>query len=298
MNIKDSLPKVANSDGRILIEGSSGTGKELLAREIHKNSKRFESNFVILDAVKINKLNFDEMLYGKIVDGNVYTGVLEKANLGTLFIDNINELPLDIQNKLLRVITDQRFKRVNDTTEIKVNFRLICSSSISLKNSVANGNFREDLYHRINVIYFHLPDLNQRSSDIPILANYFYKIFKGEKYDINKYILDFSPFYNYEWPGNVRELRNLVERLSIMGGSNIEKFKNIVYEYFIPTRINNNNINNNTDLTLKEARDNFEKQFLMTQLKKFDGNISKTAEAIGMERTALHRKLSLLNIKN
>ena len=299
LNIKDSLPKAANSDGRILIEGSSGTGKELLAREIHKNSKRFESNFVILDAMKINKINFDETLYGKIIDGNVYTGVLEKANQGTLFIDNINELSLDIQNKLLRVITDQRFKRVNDITETKVNFRLICSSSILLKNSVSNGNFREDLYHRINVIYFHLPDLNKRSSDIPILANYFYKIFKGEKYDISKYILDFSPFYNYEWPGNVRELRNLVERLSIMGGTNIEKFKNIVYEYFNPTKINNsNNNNNNTDLTLKEARDNFEKQFLMTQLKKFDGNISKTAEAIGMERTALHRKLSLLNIKN
>jgi two-component system nitrogen regulation response regulator NtrX len=109
LSIKDSLSKVANSDGRILIEGSSGTGKELLAREIHKNSKRFESNFVILDAMKINKINFDETLYGKIIDGNVYTGVLEKANLGTLFIDNINELPLDIQNKLLRVITDQRF---------------------------------------------------------------------------------------------------------------------------------------------------------------------------------------------
>lgn len=297
LDIKDNLLKVASSDGRILIEGSSGTGKELLAREIHKKSKRFVSNFVILDAMKINKINFDEILYGKIIDGNVYAGVLEKANQGTLFIDNINELPLDTQNKLLRVITDQRFKRVNDTIELKVNFRLICSSSVSLKHNVSNGNFREDLYHRINVIYFRLPDLNQRSSDIPILANYFYKKFKGEKYNIDKYILDFSPFYNYEWPGNVRELRNLVERLAIMGEANIEKFNNIVYEYFNPTA-NNNNIINNTELTLKEARDNFEKQFLMTQLKKFDGNISKTAEAIGMERTALHRKLSLLNIKN
>ena len=157
LKIKESIHKISISDGRILIEGPSGSGKELLARYIHRNSNRNKSNFVILDSSRINSGNFDENIFGILKNGEVAKGYLEKANNGTLFIDNVNDLPLDVQNKILRVITDQRFKRLNDTTDIKVNFRLIASSSINLKKEVSEGNFREDLFHRLNVIYLNLP---------------------------------------------------------------------------------------------------------------------------------------------
>ena len=174
MKIKESIHKISISDGRILIEGPSGSGKELLARYIHRNSNRNKSNFVILDSSRINSGNFDENIFGILKNGEVAKGYLEKANNGTLFIDNVNDLPLDVQNKILRVITDQRFKRLNDTTDIKVNFRLIASSSINLKKEVSEGNFREDLFHRLNVIYLNLPGLIDRLSDIPLLIEYFF----------------------------------------------------------------------------------------------------------------------------
>ena len=175
LKIKEEINKIANSDGRILIEGPSGSGKELLAREIHKSSKRSDFDFVILDSSRINSKNFEENIFGIIKEGTVIKGHLEKANNGTLFIDNINELPLDAQNKLLRVITDQRFKRLNDTLTVKSNFRVIASSSENLKQNTIDGSFREDLFHRLNVIYFYLPPLIERSTDIPLLINYFFK---------------------------------------------------------------------------------------------------------------------------
>jgi len=297
IKIKETLKKINNSDGRILIEGSSGTGKELVAREIHKNSNRSNNNFVILDSMKMNINNFEENIFGSVKSGKIFKGHLEKANNGTLFIDNVNELPLEVQTKLLRVVTDQRFKRINDDIDIKVNFRLICSSSINLNKEVLEGNFREDLFHRLNVIYIFIPQLKDRTSDIPLLIDYFFKKFKGDNLDFKDYIKNLDNFYSYDWPGNVRELRNLVERIAILADDNIEKTNKLVYEYFNPN-LNITNKPANTDLTLKEARDNFEREYLENQLKKFDGNVSKTAEAVGMERSALHRKLTSLNIKN
>ena len=190
LKIKESVNKISMSDGRILIEGPSGSGKELLAREIHRNSDRKKNNFVILDSSRINIDNFDENIFGTVKNGIVGKGHLEKANNGTLFIDNINDLPLDVQNKILRVITDQRFKRLNDTTDITVNFRLIASSSINLKKEVQKGNFREDLFHRLNVIYLILPALTDRLSDIPLLIEYFFSIFMGNEYNYKKHIKD------------------------------------------------------------------------------------------------------------
>ncbi len=297
LKIKETLKKINNSDGRILIEGSSGTGKELLAREIHKNSNRSNNNFVILDSMKMNLNNFEENIFGSVKSGKILKGHLEKANNGTLFIDNINELPLEVQTKLLRVVTDQRFKRINDDIDIKVNFRLICSSSVNLNKEVLEGNFREDLFHRLNVIYIFIPQLKNRTSDIPLLIDYFFKKFKGDNLDFKDYIKNLDNFYSYDWPGNVRELRNLVERIAILADDNIEKTNKLVYEYFNPNLYIQNKPAK-IDLTLKEARDNFEREYLENQLKKFDGNVSKTAEAVGMERSALHRKLTSLNIKN
>ena len=297
LKIKEEINKIANSDGRILIEGPSGSGKELLAREIHKSSKRSDFDFVILDSSRINSKNFEENIFGIIKEGTVIKGHLEKANNGTLFIDNINELPLDAQNKLLRVITDQRFKRLNDTLTVKSNFRVIASSSENLKQNTIDGSFREDLFHRLNVIYFYLPPLIERSSDIPLLINYFFKKFKGENYEYKNKIKNIDLFYDYNWPGNIRELRNLVERIVILGQDDVDKIEKLVYNYF-NSNLKVDKINSSkSDLTLKEARDNFEREYLIKQLKINDGNVSKTAKSVGMERSALHRKLSLLNIK-
>ena len=297
LKIKEEINKIANLDGRILIEGPSGSGKELLAREIHKSSKRSDFDFVILDSYRINSKNFEKNIFGIIKEGTVIKGHLEKANNGTLYIDNINELPLDAQNKLLRVITDQRFKRLNDTLTVKSNFRVIASSSENLKQNTIDGSFREDLFHRLNVIFFYLPPLIERSTDIPLLINYFFKKFKGENYDYKNKIKNIDLFYDYNWPGNIRELRNLVERIVILGQDDVDKIEKLVYNYF-NSNLKVDKINSSkSDLTLKEARDNFEREYLIKQLKINDGNVSKTAKSVGMERSALHRKLSLLNIK-
>ena len=297
LKIKEEINKIVNLDGRILIEGPSGSGKELLAREIHKSSKRSDFDFVILDSYRINSKNFEKNIFGIIKEGTVIKGHLEKANNGTLYIDNINELPLDAQNKLLRVITDQRFKRLNDTLTVKSNFRVIASSSENLKQNTIDGSFREDLFHRLNVIFFYLPPLIERSTDIPLLINYFFKKFKGENYDYKNKIKNIDLFYDYNWPGNIRELRNLVERIVILGQDNVDKIEKLVYNYF-NSNLKVDKINSSkSDLTLKEARDNFEREYLIKQLKINDGNVSKTAKSVGMERSALHRKLSLLNIK-
>ena len=297
LKIKEEINKIANSDGRILIEGPSGSGKELLAREIHKSSKRSDFDFVILDSSRINSKNFEENIFGIIKEGTVIKGHLEKANNGTLFIDNINELPLDAQNKLLRVITDQRFKRLNDTLTVKSNFRVIASSSENLKQNTIDGSFREDLFHRLNVIYFYLPPLIERSTDIPLLINYFFRKFKGGNYEYKNKIKNIDLFYDYNWPGNIRELRNLVERIVILGQDNVDKIEKLVYNYYNSNLKVDKIYSLKSDLTLKEARDNFEKEYLIKQLKINDGNVSKTAKSVGMERSALHRKLSLLNIK-
>ena len=297
VKIKNLIDKVAHSEARILIEGNSGTGKELLAREIHKKSDRSDENFVILDSSRLKLDNFEEILFGKVVNNEIYEGHLEKANNGTLFIDRINEISLEIQSKLLRILTDQKFKRLGSNTAIKVNFKLICSSSTELKREVITGNFREDLFHRINVINFYLPNLVDRGSDIPILCEYFYKKFKDVNANFKNLVKSYDLFYKHKWPGNVRELRNLIERIAILGNEDIEGTNKILNDHFSKEvkNLDNSNIEN---LTLKEARDNFEREYLTTQLNKHDGNVSKTAEAIGMERSALHRKLSSLNIKN
>ena len=297
LKIKEEINKIVNLDGRILIEGPSGSGKELLAREIHKRSKRSGFDFVILDSSRINSKNFEENIFGIIKEGTVIKGHLEKANNGTLYIDNINELPLDTQNKLLRVITDQRFKRLNDTLTVKSNFRVIASSSENLKQNTIDGSFREDLFHRLNVIYFYLPPLIERSTDIPLLINYFFKKFKGKNYEYKNKIKNIDLLYDYNWPGNIRELRNLVERIVILGQDDVDKIGKLVYNYFNSNLKVDKISSSKSDLTLKEARDNFEREYLIKQLKINDGNVSKTAKSVGMERSALHRKLSLLNIK-
>ena len=301
IKIKKLVTKLSTTDSRILISGPTGSGKELLARKIHKNSQRKNEPFVVLNGALLQPDNYETELFGSDnKDGSSVYGFLEKAKGGTLLIDEVSEIPLDTQAKILRVLIDQKFKRVNGNEDIYVNVRIISSTSIDLKNEVLLGNFREDLYHRLNVVPIEIPSLRSRTDDIPILIKYFEKKI-AEINGIPEVEIDVNDdlLYSYEWPGNVRELRNLIERIVILSrGNDDDKILNIIKESLNKDEENLLSIGESLSVPLREARENFEKEYLTTQLKKFGGNISKTAKFVGMERSALHRKLKQLGVKD
>jgi len=298
--IKNQIVKLSKTESRIFINGPMGSGKELIARKIHKLSNRNIHPFIILNAALLDVKKYELELFGEEKNnGSIVYGSLEKASAGTLLIDEVSEIPLETQSKILRVLIDQKFKRVNGNHDIKVNVRIICSSTKNIKNEISLGNFREDLFHRLNVFQIDVDPLNKRIDDISPLVNYFSKKI-SENYNLKEFSIDSNNHYliNYEWPGNVRELRNLIERIAILAPDSGEKISNIIKESlknpeketFIPE--------NSLSVPLKQARENFEKNYLTTQLKKFSGNISKTAKFVGMERSALHRKLKGLGVKD
>ncbi len=298
-DIKDQINKISISESRIFINGPTGSGKELIARKIHKQSKRQKGPFIILNGALLDIEKYELELFGEEKDnGSISYGALEKATSGILLIDEISEIPLETQSKILRVLIDQKFKRINGNHDIKVDVRIICSSSKDIKNEIEIGNFREDLYHRLNVFEINIEPLKKRVSDIPLLIEYFSKkissIYNLKQLNIN---INDNYLLNYEWPGNVRELRNLIERIAILSPDNSDKISNIIKESLKTPDIKDEPLKNSLSVPLKEARENFEKEYLTTQLKKFNGNISKTADFIGMERSALHRKLKGLGIK-
>ncbi len=299
LNIKDQIKKISLTESRILINGPSGSGKELIARKIHKNSKRNKKPFVIINGALLDSSKYELELFGEDKEnGSTSYGALEKANKGTLMIDQVSEIPLNIQSKILRVLSDQKFKRINGNDDIYVDVRIICSSSKDLKNEIDLGNFREDLYHRLNVFEINVKPLNERISDIPLLIKYFSKKI-SENYNLTELNIDENDSYilNHNWKGNVRELRNLIERIAILQPENKEKVSNIVKESLKNENFKEKITENSLSVPLKEAREKFEKEYLTMQLKKFNGNISKTASFVGMERSALHRKLKGLGIK-
>jgi two-component system nitrogen regulation response regulator NtrX len=299
LNINDQINKISITESRVFINGPSGSGKELIARKIHKLSKRNKNPFIVLNGALLDSNKYELELFGEEKDnGSISYGALEKANKGTLLIDQVSEIPLDIQSKILRVLTDQKFKRVNGSNDVTVNVRLICSSSKDLKKEIEIGNFREDLFHRLNVFEINVEPLSQRISDIPLLIKYFSKKI-SENYNINELEIDEDNTYilNHDWHGNVRELRNLIERIAILQPDTKEKISNIIKESLKNINFNEQLAENSLSVPLKEAREKFEKEYLTIQLKKFNGNISKTANFVGMERSALHRKLKGLGIK-
>ena len=299
INIIDQIKKISLTETRVFINGPSGSGKELIARKIHKNSNRNMKPFVILNGALLDASKYELELFGEEkANGAISYGALEKANNGTLLIDQVSEIPLDIQSKILRVLTDQKFKRVNGSNDITVDVRLICSSSKDLKKEIEIGNFREDLFHRINVFEINIEPLNQRISDIPLLIKYFSKKI-SQNYNIKELEIDENNSYilNHNWKGNVRELRNLIERIAILQPETKDKISNIIKESLKNTNFNDQLAENSLSVPLKQAREKFEKEYLTIQLKKFNGNISKTANFVGMERRALHRKLKVLGIK-
>jgi len=300
LSIKDQIEKVSSSESRVFIYGPTGSGKELVARKIYKKSKRSSGPFIILNGALLESDKYEiELLGEERKDGSILYGALEKASGGILLIDEVTEIPLDTQSKILRILIDQKFKRINGSHDIKVDVRIFSSTSKDIKNEIRNGNFREDLFHRLNVFNISIDPLYKRIEDIPLLVDYFvsnicnnYNI-KPFKLEDNNYLL------NYSWPGNIRELRNLIERVTILSqGKNEDKILNIIKESLSQSENEKFSISETLDYPLREARENFEKEYLITQLKKFSGNISKTARFVGMERSALHRKLKLLGVKD
>jgi two-component system nitrogen regulation response regulator NtrX len=303
VKIQKLIEKLKNSESRILITGPTGSGKELVARKIHKNSQRANKPFIVLNAALLQPNKYEKELFGEEFDnGKISYGVLDRSNNGTLLLDEISEIPLEIQSHILRVLIDQKYRRVNGKDYNRANIRIIASSSKNLNEMIKLGEFREDLYHRLNVVPIELPSLVNRYEDIPLLIKYFKKkiaeINNLKEANIEP---DNQLFYDYEWPGNIRELRNMIERVTILGSSeSTENINKIIKDIMSK---NENQISNQIDLkktmssSLKEARDSFEKNYLLAQLKRNSGNISKTADLIGMERSALHRKLKSLGIK-
>ena len=297
--IKEQINKISISESRIFINGPTGSGKELIARKIYKQSKRHKGPFVTLNGALLDIKKYELELFGEEKDnGSISYGALEKATGGILLIDEVSEIPLETQSKILRVLIDQKFKRINGNHDINVDVRIICSSSKDIKIEIKDGNFREDLYHRLNVFEINIEPLKKRISDIPHLVEYFSKKF-ASNYNLKKLNIDLNNKYllSYDWPGNVRELRNLIDRIAILYPDSDDKISNIIKESLKTPDTTIMSSENSLSIPLKEARENFEKEYLSTQLKKFNGSISKTAEFVGMERSALHRKLKTLGIK-
>jgi len=300
--VRDLIDKLSITESRVFISGPAGSGKELVARQIHKKSLRSNKKFVVVNGALLDPKKYELELFGsENSEGLINYGFFEKAKNSTLLIDEVSEIPLETQAKILRVLIDQKFKRVNGSKEINVDVRILTTSSKNIREEVDKGNFREDLYHRLNVVPINLPPLKERTEDIPLLLKYFSKKI-SELNGISETKMDpnYNLYYNYDWPGNVRELRNLVERISILSVNEVNiNVNSLVQDALIQKNVNNDSDfrNNVLSYPLKEAREKFEKEYLTSQLKKHKGNISKTAEFIGMERSAFHRKLKTLGIK-
>lgn len=304
LKIKKNIEKLGTVESRVLITGQIGTGKKLVARKIHKNSPRSEKPFVVFNAGLLNEKKYENQLLGEEYEnGNIEYGILEKANNGTLLLDEISEIPFELQSNILKILIDQKIKRIKGTKDIILNIRIISTTSKDLKKLIEEGKFREDLYHRLNVVPINLPPLQSRTEDIPLLIKYF-KNKVAEANGVKEADIDENNdlFFSYNWPGNVRELRNLIERVTILSIHENKKDTNTILIDTLkenPESLKDSDVfSNSLSYSLKEAREKFETNYLINQLKKNKNNISKTAEFIGMERSALHRKLKSLGIKD
>jgi two-component system nitrogen regulation response regulator NtrX len=286
----------------LLITGPAGSGKEVAARLLHSWSARAGHAFVSVNSARITPERFEQELFGEEAAGKlVRPGLLEMADGGTLFLDEVADMPLSTQARILRVLTDQAFVRVGGSRQIRVDVRVVSSSARNLEQEIAEQRFREDLFYRLNVVPVHLPSLADRREDIPALASHFFARSAADNGiappDIS--IEAMAALQTYEWPGNVRQLRNMVERTTILTPR--ERLGRIEVDMLPPeivsTRIiSDSGIPNLMGLPLRDARESFEREYLRVQIRRFSGNISRTASFIGMERSALHRKLKLLGM--
>ena len=304
--LRQSLERVGPTNSRILIVGPSGAGKELAARTIHDMSARASGPFVVINAAAITPERMEIELFG--VDqtngsDQKKAGALEEAHGGTLFIDDVAEMPRETQNKILRVLVDQTFQRVGGTAKLSVDVRIVSSTSRNLEALIAEGRFREDLYHRLSVVPIRVPALAERREDIPDLVDYFMdQISQATGLPKRRIGEDaMAVLQSHNWPGNVRQLRNNIERLMILAGGEPDAVLDASMlppdvGSMVPSMPNGNGGEQLMGLPLRDAREVFEREYLVAQISRFGGNISRTAEFVGMERSALHRKLKALGI--
>ena len=300
--VRATLKRVANTGSRLLITGPAGAGKEVAARLLHSWSARAGSAFVSVSSARITPERFEQELFGEEQDGSlVRPGLLEMADGGTLYLDEVADMPLSTQARILRVLTEQAFVRVGGLRQIRVDVRVVSSSSRNLEKEIAERRFREDLLYRLNVVPLSVPSLTERREDIPALVEHFFTRYANEQGVPPPEISGdaMTALQTYEWPGNVRQLRNVVERTVILTPR--DKLGLIEAEMLPPeilsTRLQGDSrMSSMMGAPLREARENFEREYLRVQIRRFSGNISKTAAFIGMERSALHRKLKLLGL--
>jgi two-component system nitrogen regulation response regulator NtrX len=305
-HLRQTVERVAPTNSRILIVGPSGSGKELAARTIHVHSARADAPFVIINAAAILPEHMEVELFGVETSSGAQgrkVGALEEAHGGTLFIDEIADMPRETQNKILRVLVDQTFQRVGGSTKVTVDVRIVSSTSRNIEADILAGKFREDLYHRLSVVPIRVPSLAERREDIPELVEYFMaQISHATGLPKRKVGPDaLAVLQSHDWPGNVRQLRNNVERLMILAGGDPDAVITATMlpqdvGSMVPNMPNGNGGEHLMSLGLRDAREMFEREYLLAQINRFGGNISRTAEFVGMERSALHRKLKVLGI--
>src|SRR3982075_3645949 len=304
--LRQTIERAAKANSRILIVGPSGSGKELAARMLHNASSRAEGPFVVINAAAITPERMEVELFGIEQSNGEHqrkAGALEEAHSGTLFIDEIGDMPRETQNKILRVLVDQTFQRVGGSQKVDVDVRIVSSTTRNLESEIAAGKFREDLFHRLSVVPIRVPPLAERREDISVLVDYFMDQISQATGLPKRQIGDdaMAVLQAHDWPGNVRQLRNNVERLMILAGGDADA---VISASMLPQDVgamvpnlpNGNGGEHLMGLPLRDAREMFEREYLRAQINRFGGNISRTAEFVGMERSALHRKLKALGI--
>jgi two-component system, NtrC family, nitrogen regulation response regulator NtrX len=302
--VRATLKRVAPTGSRVLISGPPGVGKEIAARMIHQWSPRARAPFIVLSAAMMSPDRVEEELFGSEAEGVIRSGLLEHAHGGTLFLDEIADMPLTTQAKILRVLTDQSYSRVGGQRAVKVDVRVLSATSRNLQDEIAAGRFREDLYYRLNVVPVRLPALRERREDIPELVSHFLARIAADRRMASPTISEeaMAALQAHDWPGNVRQLRNIIERTLILAPG--DRSAHIDVDLLPPEVLDNQSTMSggaNTGMAimgspLREAREAFEREYLKIQIRRFSGNISRTASFIGMERSALHRKLKALGI--
>ena len=301
--LRQTIDRVAPTNARVMVTGALGSGKELAARSLHKASARANGPFVLLNAAAILPETMEAELFGVEGEGGRRVGALEEAHGGTLYLDEVADMPRETQNRILRVLVDQNFQRVGGTTRVHVDVRIISSSSKDLSEEIAAGRFREDLFHRLSVVPIRVPSLAERREDVPELIQFFMDNISAQTGLPKRRIAEdaMAVLQSHNWPGNIRQLKNNVERLMILTQADPEQ--EVTSEMLpseigalVPTTPAGAGGEKLMSLALREAREIFEREYLVAQIARFSGNISRTAEFIGMERSALHRKLKSLGI--